>query len=361
MEYLQKLTCYSPFDLKSKTCPELSRRIQNLKWIALCAMLFALCVFGALLLALCVPAHAQVSNKVYRVGYLSLRWTKAQIGQLASFKEGMRELGFVHGENYVIEYRNGKGDPERLQEVANELARLNVDVILTSPGRNPTRAAKRATKTIPIVMSGSRVDPVDAGYVASLARPGGNMTGLADLRAELYGKRLEILKEAFPHISRLTMLLSRDQLDRWEEDIAAEAKAFGIQVQSIVAHRNNIERTFAEISRKAEGLAVTAAGGASVQNRGRIIEFAMERRLPAIYDRRRFVKAGGLMSYGTDILDLYRQSAKYVAKILKGANPAELPIQRPKKFELVINLRTAKQLGVTFPPSLLLQATKVIK
>jgi len=319
------------------------------------------CLLLTVLLLTVSQIEAQQAGKVYRIGYLSYRWTKAQIGQLASFKEGMRELGFVHGQNYVIEYRNGKGDKERLQEVAAELARLKVDVILTSPGRNPTRAAKRATKTIPIVMSGSRVDPVDAGYVVSLARPGGNMTGLADLRAELYGKRLELLKEGFAHISRVTMLLSKDQLKRWEKDIQAEGKALGIQVQSVVAHRYDIERTFSEISRKAEGLSVTAAGGASVQNREQIIEFAMKRQLPAIYDRIRFVKAGGLMSYGTDILDIYRQAATYVTKILHGANPAELPIERPKKFELVINLRTARQLGVTIPPSLLLQATKVIK
>ncbi len=319
------------------------------------------CLLLAVLLLTVSQIQAQQPKKVYRIGYLSYRWTKAQIGQLASFKQGMRELGFVHGQNYVIEYRNGKGDKERLQEVAAELVRLKVDVILTSPGRNPTRAAKRATSTIPIVMSGSRVDPVEAGYVVSLARPGGNMTGIADLRAELYGKRLELLKEVFPHISRVTMLLSEDQKERWEEEIKAEGKALGMQVQSVIVHRNDIETTLSEISRKAEGLSVTAAGGASVANRARIIKFARERQLPAIYDRIRFVNAGGLMSYGTDILDLYRQAATHVAKILKGANPWNLPIERPKKFELRINLKTAKALGVTIPPSLLLQATKVIK
>jgi len=319
------------------------------------------CLLFTVFLLTVSQIEAQQAGKVYRIGYLSYRWTKAQIGQLASFKEGMRELGFVHGQNYVIEYRNGKGDKERLQEVAAELARLNVDVILTSPGRNPTRAAKRATSTIPIVMSGSRVDPVEAGYVVSLARPGGNMTGLADFRAELYGKRLELLKEALPGISRVTMLLNSDQLQRWEEEIEAEGKALGIQVQFVVVHRNDIETTFSKISRNTQGLSVTAAGGSAVQNRARIVEFAMERRLPAIYDRSRFVKSGGLMSYGTDILDLYRQAATYVAKILKGAKPADLPIERPKKFELAINLRTANHLGITIPPSLLLQASKVIK
>jgi putative ABC transport system substrate-binding protein len=155
--------------------------------------------------------------------------------------------------------------------------------------------------------------------------------------------------------------LSQDQLERWEEEIEAEGKALGLQVQSVRVHRNDMETTFSEISRNTQGLSVTAAGGASVQNRARIVEFAMNRRLPAIYDRSRFVKAGGLMSYGTDSLDLYRQAATYVAKILKGARPADLPVERPKKFELVINLNTANHLGITIPPSLLLQADKVIK
>ncbi len=313
------------------------------------------------LLAGPLPTEAQQEGKVYRIGYLSRRWTKSQVGQLAAFKQGMLELGFVEGQNYVIEYRNGKGNIERLREVAAELVQLQVDVILTSPGRNPTLAAQRATSTIPIVMPGSRVDPVEAGYVVSLARPGSNMTGLADLRAELYGKRLEILKEALPRISRVTMLLRPDQLERWGKEIKAKGQALGVQVQFAIVHRHAIEETFSAISRKTEGLSVTAAGGASVANRARIVDFAMKRRLPAIYDRSRFVKAGGLMSYGTDILDLYRQAATYVAKILKGAKPANLPVQRPKKFELSINLKTAKQLGITIPPSLLLQATKVIK
>jgi len=306
-------------------------------------------------------AEAQQAGIVYRIGYLSRRWTESQKHQLAAFKQGLRELGFVEGQNYVIEYRNGKGNIERLREVAAELVRLKVDVILTSPGKNPTLAAQGATSTIPIVMPGSRVDPVEAGYVVSLARPGGNITGLADLRAELYGKRLELLKEALPRISRVTMLWNQGQLERWGKVIKAQAQALGIELQSVVVHRSAIESTLSEISRKTHGLSVTAAGGASVQHRARIVDFAMKRRLPAIYDRSRFVDAGGLMSYGTDILDLYRQAATYVSKILKGAKPADLPIERPKKFELAINLKTAKQLGVTIPPILLLQATKVIK
>jgi len=322
---------------------------------------FSFCLLLTVLLITVAQIEAQQAGEVYRIGYLSRRWTNAQVGQLAAFKQGMRELGYIEGQNYVIEYRNGKGDKDRLREVADELVRLQVDVILTSPGKHPTLAAQRATSTIPIVMPGSRVDPVEAGYVVSLARPGGNITGLADLRAELYGKRLELLKEALPRISRVTMLWNQGQLERWGKVIKAQAQALGIELQSVVVHRSAIESTLSEISRKTQGLSVTAAGGASVQHRARIVDFAMKRRLPAIYDRSRFVDAGGLMSYGTDILDLYRQAATYVGKILKGAKPADLPIERPKKFELAINLKTAKQLGVTIPPILLLQATKVIK
>jgi len=270
------------------------------------------------LLAGPLPAEAQQVGKVHRIGYLSFRWTKAQKHQMDAFKQGLSELGYVEGQNYVIEYRSAKGKREQVPEVAAELVRLKVDVILTSPGRNPTRAAQRATRTIPIVMSGSRVDPVEAGYVDSLARPGGNMTGLADLRAELYGKRLELLKEAIPRISRVTMLLHWRQLKRWGKEIEAKGQALGIQVQSVRVHRTDIDKTFSEISRETEGLSVTAAAGASISNQARIIDFAMKRRLPAIYDRSRFVDAGGLMSYGTDILDLYRRAATYVDKILKG-------------------------------------------
>ena len=313
------------------------------------------------LIAAPLPAEAQQVGKVHRIGYLSFRWTKAQKHQMDAFKQGLSELGYVEGQNYVIEYRNAKGERERVPEVAAELVRLKVDVILTSPGKNPTLAAQGATSTIPIVMPGSRVDPVEAGYVVSLARPGGNITGLADLRAELYGKRLELLKEALPRISRVTMLWNQGQLERWGKVIKAQAQALGLELQSVVVHRRAIETTFSAISRETEGLSVTAAGGASVQNRARIVDFAMKRRLPAIYDRSRFVDAGGLMSYGTDILDLYRRAATYVDKILKGAKPADLPVERPKKFILAINLKTAKQLGITIPPQVLYRADKIIK
>jgi len=220
---------------------------------------FSFCLLLIVLLITVAQIEAQQAKKVYRIGYLSRRWTVSQTQQLAAFKQGLRELGYIEGQNYVIEYRNGKGNNERLHEVAAELVRLKVDVILTSPGKNPTLAAQRATGTIPIVMPGSRVDPVEAGYVVSLARPGGNITGLADLRAELYGKRLEILKEAFPRISRVTMLWNQGQLERWGKVIKAQAQALGIELQSVVVHRSAIESTLSEISRKTQGLSVTAA------------------------------------------------------------------------------------------------------
>ena len=325
------------------------------------AIFSALGLVWVLLFAFCFPAEAQQGNKVYRIGYLSTHWTEAQVHQLAAFKQGMRELGYVEGQNYVIEWHNAKGKRDRVPEVAAELVRLNVDIILTSPGRPPMSAAHEATRTIPIVMSGSSRDPVQAGYVVSLARPGGNMTGLADLRAEVHGKRLEILKEAFPGISRVTVLWHRRQLERWGKKIEAEGQALGILIQSVRARRRNIDKTFSEISRNTEGLLVTAAGGATVNNRERIVNFAAQKRLLAIYQDSRFVSDGGLMSYGTDMTDLFRRAATYVDKILKGAKPADLPVERPTKFDLVINLKTAKQLGVTIPPTLLLQANKVIK
>ncbi len=328
----------------------------NLRTIGLISTL------GLGLLAGPLPVEGQQAGKVYRIGYLSRSWTEPQKHQMAAFKQGMREFGLVEGQNYVIEYRNAKGESERLPEAAAELVRLKVGVIVTSPGRNPIRAAQRATRTIPIVMAGSRADPVDAGFIDSLARPGGNITGLTDLRAALHGKRLELLKEVSPRISRVAILWNWRELERWGKEIEAVGQALGIQIQSVRFHRA-IEKTFSAISRENPDrlLVAVGAGGRTGRYRARILDFAMKRRLPAIYLDSQFVDAGGLMSYGTDVPDLYRQAATYVDKILKGTKPADLPVGQPKKFELVINLKTAKQLGVTIPPSVLLQATKIIK
>ncbi len=213
-------------------------------------------------------------------------------------------------------------------------------------------------------MSGSNVDPVEAGFVVSLARPGGNITGLYRLDTELHGKRLELLKEVFPRMSRVAILWPSRQQKRWRKEIEAVGQALGIQIQSVViSHRLAIESVFSAISRESpDGLLLAAGARAYIRrHRARINDFAVKRRLPTIYVDSRNVGDGGLMSYGVDLPDLYRQAATYVGKILKGAKPAELPVEQPTKFELVINLKTAKQLGITIPPTLLLQATKVIK
>ncbi|MEE9159130.1 MAG: ABC transporter substrate-binding protein [Gammaproteobacteria bacterium] len=321
---------------------------------------FALC---AMLLALSFSVEAQQAKKIPRIGYISRSWTEPQKRQMAAFKQGMRELGYVEGQNYVIEYRSGKGESDRIPPAAAELVRLKVDVIVTSPGNSSILAALAVTSTIPIVMGGSQVDPVKAGYVVSLARPGGNLTGLTDVRAELHGKMLEILKETFPRISRVAILWSRSQQKRWGKEIEAVGQALGIQIRSVRLNRRAIESGFPAISQEnPDGLLVAGGAGTYARRHGaRIIDFAMDRRLPAIYLDSQYVDAGGLMSYGTDVPDLYRQAATYVDKILKGAKPADLPIEQPTKFNLTINLKTAKALGITIPPEVLYRATKVIK
>ncbi len=312
------------------------------------------------------PTEAQQAGKVYRIGILrSGSGPPTTSPFYIGLRQGLRELGYVEGQNLVIEYRSAKRKPERYPVIAAELVRLKVDVIVTSPGVGPIRAAQQATRTIPIVMSGVRVDPVKAGFVVSLARPGGNITGLTQLVSQLHAKRLELLKEASPRISRVAIIWSaRDQKQSMKE-VEAAGQALGVQIQSLVVQRGlrDPESVFSAISRESpDGLIVGPSGlTLSPSRRARVIEFTAKRRLPTIYHQSRFVKAGGLMSYGVKVHDMFRRAATYVDKILKGANPAELPVEQPTEFELVINLKTAKQLGITIPPSLLLQATKVIK
>ncbi len=310
-----------------------------------------------------LPANAQQSGKVYRIGYLRSGSSPPTTSPAyMGFLKGLRELGYVEGQNFVIEYRGGK--PERRLELAAELVRLKVDVIVTSPGPPAIRAAQQATRTIPIVMSGVRVDPVKAGFVDSLARPGGNITGLTQLASRLHAKRLELLKEAFPRISRVAIIWRpRDQKQSMKE-VEAAGQALGVQIQSVVVEGRRLgelESVFSAISQKrSDGLLV---GPSAFMNRyqGRIREFTAKRGLPTIYAQSRFVKAGGLMSYGVNVHDLHRRTATYVDKILKGAKPADLPVEQPTKFELVITLKTAKKLGLTIPPEVLFRADKVIK
>jgi len=326
-------------------------------------------IIGTLVLGLLagpLPVEAQQAGKVYRIGILrSGSGPPTTSPFYIGLRQGLRELGYVEGQNLVIEYRSAKRKPERFPVIAAELVRLKVDVIVTSPGLSAIRAVQQATRTIPIVMSGVRVDPVKAGFVVSLARPGGNITGLTQLVSQLHAKRLELLKEAFPRISRVAIIWSaRDQKQSMKE-VEAAGQALGVQIQSLVVQRGlrDPESVFSAISRESpDGLIVGPSGlTLSPSRRARVIEFTAKRRLPTIFHQSRFVKAGGLMSYGVKVHDMFRRAATYVDKILKGANPAELPVEQPTEFELVINLKTAKQLGITIPPSLLLQATKVIK
>ncbi len=314
-------------------------------------------------------AAAQKPGKVYRIGWLrSGKNDPTTNAPSVAFRQGLRELGYVEGQNLVIEYRSAEGKPERRPEIAAELVRLKVDVIVT-PGVTPLiRAAKQATSTIPIVMSGSSADPIKAGFVVSLARPGGNITGLTNLETELHPKRLELLKEAFPQISRVAIIWPIYQQERGKKAIEAAAQALGIQLQSVVTQQpgwglGDLEGHLSAISQENPDGLLVATRGLTIRRKARmrVIEFVAKRRLPTIYALSRFVKAGGLMSYATDRQHLYRRVATYVDKILKGAKPADLPVEQPTKFELVINLKTAKKLGLTIPPSILYRADEVIK
>ena len=320
---------------------------------------FTLC---AMFLALSVPVQAQQAGKIYRIGYLSARWAEEQKGLLAAFQQGLRELGYVEGKNIVIEQRYAKGKRDRLPALAAELVRLKVDIIVTHGGRG-VRTVKKASSTIPIVMT-YQADPVGTGLIASLARPGGTVTGLSDYHGDMFSKRLEFLKEVVPSVSRVAILSNpRASTTRIIlKDLQAVAPAFGVTVIPVeIKSPNDIPRAFTTMKKERVGgfLQSVAIGGGG--KRRRIVDLAAKSQIPAVYTRGRWVSAGGLMSYGSNLFDLYRRAATYVDKILKGAKPADLPVERPTKFELIINLKTARQLGFTIPPKVLLQATKVIK
>jgi ABC-type uncharacterized transport system substrate-binding protein len=279
-----------------------------------------------------------------------------------AFRQGLRELGYVEGKNIVIEYRSAEGKPDRLPAVAAELARLKVDVIVTT-GPSVTRAAKEATSTIPIVMTNDN-DPVGNRFVASLARPGGNITGLATLSPELSGKRLELLKETVPRLSRVAVLGTSTvpgyaQALR-ETELAA--RAFKVKLQNLdVLDPKDIETAFRAASKEHADAVLVLTGLIFNNQRTQVVDLAVKNRLPAIYINTVFVEDGGLMSYGVSQNDLARRAAKYVDKILKGAKPADLPVEQPTKFEFIINLKAAKQIGLTIPPNVLVRADKVIR
>ena len=312
------------------------------------------------LLAGPLPVEAQKAGKVYRIGWLRFRSSPPTGSSHNAFRQKLHELGYVEGQNLVIEWRSAKGETERYPDLAAELIRLKVDVIVTSPSPGMARVWQRATRTIPIVLGGLRVDPVEAGLVDNLARPNGNITGLINLDTELHPKRLEILKVAFPGISHAAILWPGYQQEYGMEEIEATGQALGVQIQSLNTW-DGLDSAFSEISQERADALIVAHSALAIDHRARIIEFTAKRRLPTIYAGGGFARRGGLMSYSTDRLHLVRRVAIYVDKILKGAKPADLPIEQPRKFDLFINLKTAKALGLTIPPEVLLQATRVYK
>jgi putative ABC transport system substrate-binding protein len=326
-----------------------------------CAMRFALSCFVALLLALCSSAEAQQLGKVYRIGYLAAGSAPVASTRVEAFRQGLRALGYVEGKDVVIEYRNAAGKLDRVPQNAAELVRLKVDVIVTA-GPTDTRAAKEATSAIPIVMAQDS-DPIGNGFVASLARPGGNITGLSTLYPEISGKRLELLKEIAPRLSRLAVLGTSIEPGNAQAVRATElaAGALGVTLQYLdILGPKDVEAAFQAVGNgRSDALLVLSSP--LLTQRKQMTDFAMKSRIPAIYDRREFVEAGGLMTYGVAITDLDRRAATYVDKILKGAKPADLPVEQPTKFELVINIKTAKQIGLAIPPNVLARADKVIK
>jgi putative tryptophan/tyrosine transport system substrate-binding protein len=313
---------------------------------------------SALLFALVVTVEAQQPKKVPRIGYLVAGSSSSEAPRLQAFREGLRQLGYVEGQNIIIEYRYGEGRPARLPDLAADLVGVKVDVIVA--GGTPIRAAKAATNTLPIVMAVS-TDPVESGFVESLARPGGNITGLSSMALELSGKRLELFKEAFPKVNRLAGFW-HVTIDTHFREAETAAQSLGFKIQWLeLRGPEDFDSAFAVVTRgRLDGL-FTLASAFLTAHRKRIVDFAAKNRLPAIYHNEDFIDAGGLMSYAPSLLDLYRRAAIFVDKILKGAKPADLPVERPIKFEFIINLKTAKQIGLTIPPNVLARADRVIK
>jgi len=308
------------------------------------------------------PAEAQQPTKIPRIGYLGAATLSAIPERVEAFRQGLRELGYVEGKNIVIEYRYAEGKLDRLPALAAELVRLKVDVIVTA-GPTITRVAKEATVTIPIVMANDG-DPVGNGFVASLARPGGNITGLSTLAPELSGKRLEILKEIVPRLSRLAVLGNSPDPGNGQnlKEVELAAKAFGVKLQYLdVLSFKDIEAAFRAASKERTDAVLVLQSAVLVSHRIQLADLAVKSRLPAIYYRSQFVEAGGLMAYSVSSTDLDRRAATYVDKILKGSKPADLPVEQPTKFELIINLNAAKQIGLTIPPSVLARADRVIR
>ena len=337
-------------NLKSKTCPEPCRRIQKrprgLKWVLLCAMLFALCL----------PAQAQQTDKVYRIGIA--RGAKHPVAYLEALKRGLRDHGYIEGKNIVIELRTGRG-------AAAELVRLGVHVIVAT-GTHRIRRAMKVTKTIPIVMAPS-ADAVRGGLIDSLARPGGNVTGLTMITPDLAGKRLGLLKEAVPGVTRVVAVFPArtrsTAVPPWLKETENGAMAQGLKFQKLGLKRDlsTWDRAFKGVAQELGSALVVIENGRFIANRARFAELAARHWLPAMFSIKEHVEAGGLLSYGPDLVEVNRRAATYVDKILRGANPANLPVEQPTNLKLFINLKTAEQIGVTIPREVLYRADKVIQ
>jgi putative tryptophan/tyrosine transport system substrate-binding protein len=322
---------------------------------------FALC---AVLFALCFSAEAQQPAKIPRIGYLS-GVDAASDTRAEGIRLALRELGYIEGQNIVIEFRYPEGKPDKGSELVAELVRLKVDIIVVAGGSEAVRAAKNATKTIPIVMTGGGVGPVEAGLVESLARPGGNVTGITNLTDELSGKQLELLKEAVPKLIRVAVLYdpaNPPNVRRVKELLPVAARSLKLNLQLWdIRTADGFEKVFAALRKeRPDGLYVPPNPLFNANDK-RIADFALKSRLPSMYGTKRFVDAGGLMFYGADLAEGDRRVAYYIDRILKGAKPADLPVEQPTKFELVINLKTAKKIGLTIPPEVLARATKIIR
>ena len=330
--------------------------MENLKRLELTVVTFVFVVAVA-------AAEAQQPTKVHRIGYVTGASLSANSGRHDAFRQGLRDLGYVEGKNIVIDWRSAEEKLDRLPSLAADLVRLKVDIIVTG-GSSSTRAAKQATTAIPIVMAQDG-DPVGSGFVASLAQPRGNITGLSALAPELNGKRLELLREIVPKLSRVAVLGTSTQAGHAQslKQVELAATLFGVNLQYLdVLRFKEITIAFRAATKgRAEAVLMLLAGRVASSHRGEIAELAVESKLPAIYDRSEFAEHGGLMTYGVNLSDLDRRAATYVDKIVKGAKPADIPVEQPKKFDLVINLKAAKQISLTIPPSVLARADKVIQ
>ena len=309
-----------------------------------------------------IGVFAQQPAKVARIGFLEASTPSAIAARIDAFRQGLRELGYVEGKNIVIDYRYAEGKFDRLSALAAELVNLKVDIIVTG-GPTSIRPAREATSKIPIVMAFD-TDPVGSGFVASLAHPGGNITGLSTLAPEIIGKQMELLKEIVPKLARLAVLGTSTRPGSAQALKGAElaAKKIKVQVQYLdVIDPKDIEAAFHAASKGGAGAVLMLGSPVFIAQRAQIAEIAAKNRLPAIYDRAEFVEAGGLMTYSVSLTDLARRAATYVDKILKGRTPADLPVEQPTKFELIVNMKTAKALGIKIPNSILVRADKVIE